>query len=161
VLAGWSYDPGSGERGAGAPRVYVERFALFEWDSGGSRPPLAKGVGVSHTVSHRAADQNTRVITQATTNTAIPPFSTPLTSHAQPAVTSALERIAPGSQSGRASGAYTRPAVSCSRNRAIRVPASIVVRMNSPSNMIAKWYQYFSSHSAVTQTDRNASSNTT
>ena len=25
----------------------------------------------------------------------------------------------------------------------MRVPASIVVRMNSASNMIAKWYQYF------------------
>ena len=29
----------------------------------------------------------------------------------------------------------------------MRVPASIVVRMNSASNMIAKWYQYFHSHS--------------
>lgn len=26
-------------------------------------------------------------------------------------------------------------------NRATRVPASTVVRMNSASNMIAKWYQ--------------------
>ena len=45
---------------------------------------------------------------------------------------------APGSQSVRANGLYTRPADSWSRNRAIRVPASIVVRMNRASNMIAK-----------------------
>ena len=33
---------------------------------------------------------------------------------------------------------------SCSRKRPTRVPESIVVRMNSASNMIAKWYQYAS-----------------
>ena len=33
------------------------------------------------------------------------------------------------------------PIVSCSMNRATRVPASTAVRMNSASNMIAKWYQ--------------------
>ena len=32
----------------------------------------------------------------------------------------------------------------------MRVPASIVVRMNSASNMMAKWYQYFSSQSPCT-----------
>ena len=30
---------------------------------------------------------------------------------------------------------------SCIRKRPMRVPESIVVRMNSASNMIAKWYQ--------------------
>ena len=35
----------------------------------------------------------------------------------------------------------TLPIVSCSMNRPTRVPASTAVRMNSASNMIAKWYQ--------------------
>ena len=35
----------------------------------------------------------------------------------------------------------TLPTVSCSMNRPTRVPASTAVRMNSASNMIAKWYQ--------------------
>ena len=39
----------------------------------------------------------------------------------------------------------------------MRVPVSMVVRMNSASNMMAKWYQYFSSQSPVTPTQRNAS----
>ncbi len=42
----------------------------------------------------------------------------------------------------RAIGAWNRPRNSCTRKRATRVPVSIVVRMNSASNMIAKWYQY-------------------
>ena len=33
------------------------------------------------------------------------------------------------------------PTVSCSMKRPTRVPASTAVRMNSASNMIAKWYQ--------------------
>ena len=33
------------------------------------------------------------------------------------------------------------PSSSCSMKRPTRVPASIVVRMNTASNMIAKWYQ--------------------
>jgi hypothetical protein len=33
------------------------------------------------------------------------------------------------------------PMVSCSMKRATRVPASTAVRMNSASNMMAKWYQ--------------------
>ena len=32
--------------------------------------------------------------------------------------------------------------MSWSRKRAMRVPASMVVRMKSASNMMAKWYQY-------------------
>ena len=35
----------------------------------------------------------------------------------------------------------TLPRESCSMNRATRVPASTAVRMNSASNMIAKWCQ--------------------
>src|ERR1035437_10449122 len=35
----------------------------------------------------------------------------------------------------------TLPIVSCSMQRPILVPASTAVRMNSASNMIAKWYQ--------------------
>ena len=31
----------------------------------------------------------------------------------------------------------------------MRVPVSIVVRMNSASNMMAKWYQYFHSELSV------------
>ena len=41
----------------------------------------------------------------------------------------------------RPSGAQTCPASSCSMNRPTRVPVSSVVRMNSASNMMAKWYQ--------------------
>ena len=39
------------------------------------------------------------------------------------------------------SGPPMLPRLSESMNRATRVPASTVVRMNSASNMIAKWYQ--------------------
>ena len=60
----------------------------------------------------------------------------------QPAVTTAVDSTAPGSQSVRSNAGYTLPNDSCTRNRAIRVPVSIVVRMNRASNMIAKWYQY-------------------
>ena len=40
-----------------------------------------------------------------------------------------------------ASGPPRLPSASDSMKRATRVPASTVVRMNSASNMIAKWYQ--------------------
>src|SRR5262249_36356345 len=64
-------------------------------------------------------------------------------SQAQPAVTSSVASSAPGSQSVRANLGDTAPNASCSRKRAMRVPASMVVRMNRASNMMAKWYQYF------------------
>ena len=41
----------------------------------------------------------------------------------------------------RPSGFQTWPASSWSMKRPTRVPASSVVRMNSASNMMAKWYQ--------------------
>src|SRR5262245_29050815 len=44
----------------------------------------------------------------------------------------------PGSQSVRANGFHARPRNSWSRKRPMRVPESIVVRMNTASNMIAK-----------------------
>src|SRR3954466_10746483 len=43
-----------------------------------------------------------------------------------------------GSQSVRPNGFHTRPPNSCSTNLPMRVPESIVVRMNTASNMIAK-----------------------
>ena len=36
----------------------------------------------------------------------------------------------------------------------MRVPVSMVVRMNSASNMIAKWYQYFISQSTAARAMR-------
>ena len=39
----------------------------------------------------------------------------------------------------------------------MRVPVSIVVRMNSASNMMAKWYQYFISPSTSPSAQSNAS----
>jgi hypothetical protein len=59
----------------------------------------------------------------------------------QPKTTQSVETIDPGIHPGCASGLYARPRNSPSRNRATRVPVSIVVRMKSASNMIAKWYQ--------------------
>ena len=50
----------------------------------------------------------------------------------------AVDRIADGHQSRFPSGFQTFPRNSWTRNRPIRVPVSIVVRMNSASNMIAK-----------------------
>src|SRR5919112_6864260 len=47
----------------------------------------------------------------------------------------------PGNQEGRAKGLYTLPMRSWSMNLPTLVPASTVVRMNSASNMMAKWYQ--------------------
>ena len=49
--------------------------------------------------------------------------------------------MVPGSQSVLPSCGWRRPANSCTRKRATRVPVSTVVRMNSASNMMAKWYQ--------------------
>ncbi len=46
-----------------------------------------------------------------------------------------------GYQDVRPSGFQMWPASSWSMNRPTRVPVSIVVRMNSASNMMAKWYQ--------------------
>src|SRR5881396_1305638 len=48
----------------------------------------------------------------------------------------------PGSHSASPSLLHTRPPNSCTRKRPTRVPESTVVRMNSASNMMAKWYQY-------------------
>lgn len=47
----------------------------------------------------------------------------------------------PGFQLTRPIGFQTLPSMSWSMKRPTRVPASTVVRMNSASNMIAKWYQ--------------------
>ena len=52
-----------------------------------------------------------------------------------------VEMSDPGSQCGRANGAWARPRNSPTRYLPTRVPASITVRMKSASNMIAKWYQ--------------------
>src|SRR5215211_310881 len=46
-----------------------------------------------------------------------------------------------GSQEVRAKGRQTLPTRSWIMNRPTRVPASTVVRINSASNMMAKWYQ--------------------
>src|SRR5262249_17316014 len=50
------------------------------------------------------------------------------------------ERIE-GYQLVRPIGRQTWPSASCTMKRPTRVPASRTVRMNSASNMIAKWYQ--------------------
>ena len=55
--------------------------------------------------------------------------------------TSVVARRFPGSQSVRSNFFQTRPPNSWTMNRATRVPASIVVRIKSASNMMAKWYQ--------------------
>ncbi len=57
------------------------------------------------------------------------------------ATTSPLQISTLGYQLVRPSAGTTLPSRSCSMKRATRVPASTVVRMNSASNMIAKWYQ--------------------
>src|SRR5690606_506431 len=62
----------------------------------------------------------------------------------QAATTTSEHTHAPTRQDGsfnRASGPPKLPSASETMNRATRVPASMVVRMNSASNMIAKWYQ--------------------
>src|SRR5258706_14293134 len=60
----------------------------------------------------------------------------------QAKTTSAVEISVPGIQLVFENGVQARPTNSCTMNRATRVPVSIVVRMKSASNMIAKWYQY-------------------
>ena len=50
----------------------------------------------------------------------------------------AVEMSELGSHCVRPNGFQSRPPNSCSRNRPIRVPESIVVRMKTASNMIAK-----------------------
>src|SRR4029450_11850119 len=57
--------------------------------------------------------------------------------------TSAEVTMEPGNQFGSSSFLWNLPPNSPTRNRATRVPVSIVVRMKSASNMIAKRYQYF------------------
>src|SRR4051812_26665701 len=47
----------------------------------------------------------------------------------------------PGYQLVLPSGLQTCPRASCNMKRATRVPASSTVRMNSASNIMAKWYQ--------------------
>ncbi|MNS39543.1 hypothetical protein D3C72_718300 [compost metagenome] len=59
----------------------------------------------------------------------------------QPATTIALVRITPGYQLTWPRGFQTWPSRSWTMKRPTRVPASMVVRMKSASNMIAKWYQ--------------------
>src|SRR5215218_8720486 len=53
----------------------------------------------------------------------------------------ALAMMLPGNQEVRAKGLQTLPTRSWIMNRPTRVPASTVVRINSASNMMAKWYQ--------------------
>src|SRR5918994_1731073 len=53
----------------------------------------------------------------------------------------ALAMMLPGNQEVRAKGLHTLPTRSWIMNRPTLVPASTVVRMNSASNMMAKWYQ--------------------
>ena len=55
---------------------------------------------------------------------------------------SGRDRSTPGSQSGSRERLPHAADELLQRKRPTRVPASIVVRMNSASNMIAKWYQY-------------------
>ena len=59
----------------------------------------------------------------------------------QPATMIAVQIHAPARQEVSRKRGTTLPRLSCSMNRATRVPASTAVRMNSASNMIAKWYQ--------------------
>src|SRR5437763_5854989 len=60
----------------------------------------------------------------------------------QAKTTAKVEISVPGSQFVFSNGAQARPRNSCTMKRATRVPVSTVVRMNSASNMMAKWYQY-------------------
>src|SRR5436305_3758234 len=60
----------------------------------------------------------------------------------QAKTTAKVEISVPGSQFVFSNGAQARPRNSCTMKRATRVPVSTVVKMNSASNMMAKWYQY-------------------
>src|SRR5205085_12265625 len=60
----------------------------------------------------------------------------------QAKTTANVEISVPGNQFVFSNGAQARPRNSCTMKRATRVPVSTVVRMNSASNMMAKWYQY-------------------
>src|ERR1041384_767091 len=62
--------------------------------------------------------------------------------YAHPKTTSDVEISVPGSQLVFSNDFHPRPRNSCTMKRPTRVPVSIVVRMKSASNMIAKWYQY-------------------
>src|SRR5215212_10110334 len=60
----------------------------------------------------------------------------------QAKTTAKVEISVPGSQLVFSNGFQARPRNSWTMKRATRVPVSIVVRMKSASNMMAKWYQY-------------------
>ncbi len=67
---------------------------------------------------------------------------TPISSTAPQAPTmTAVQSQAPGRQECSLNFGTKLPIESCSMKRATRVPASTAVRMNSASNMMAKWYQ--------------------
>src|SRR5688500_6746589 len=67
---------------------------------------------------------------------------TPISSTAPHAATMmAVQSQAPGRQECSLNLGTKLPIESCSMKRATRVPASTAVRMNSASNMMAKWYQ--------------------
>src|ERR1019366_5258360 len=53
----------------------------------------------------------------------------------------ALDPTTPGIQLVRPAGFQAWPSRSWSMNRPTRVPASMMVRINTASNMMAKWYQ--------------------
>ena len=59
----------------------------------------------------------------------------------QPATMIAVQTHAPARHEVSRNRGTKLPTKSCSMKRATRVPASTAVRMNSASNMIAKWYQ--------------------
>ena len=59
----------------------------------------------------------------------------------QPATMIAVQTQAPVRHEVSRNRGTKLPSESCSMKRATRVPASTAVRMNSASNMIAKWYQ--------------------
>ncbi len=58
-----------------------------------------------------------------------------------PATMIAVHNHTPGRHVTSRNLGDTLPSVSWSMKRATRVPASTAVRMNSASNMMAKWYQ--------------------
>ena len=58
--------------------------------------------------------------------------------YAQPTTITRVEISEPGTQSFRPNGFHRRPPNSWSTKRPIRVPASMVVRMKTASNMMAK-----------------------
>ena len=61
--------------------------------------------------------------------------------HAHPATISTVEVIEPASSRAARMGCRRGRALPATETARRGVPASIVVRMNSASNMMAKWYQ--------------------